>query len=527
MIYPSPFKPSHWLEESLSPYVMDSFPVFLRKRMIHPDKPALIACSRTHSYAALHDAIDATAQTLIASHGISLGDRVMVNMENSDRMMICYLAIHRAGAVAVPVNPKLVERELRFMVSDATPRLYICDADRVVAAEAFCSEFGVEVIDGALVQGDAPHAGRPLPEFPPDAPASIFYTSGTTGAPKGVIHTHATLKAGAFASAAGWGYDFPHTLIAVTPYFHVAAHGWFYPLLAFDGTLVVDTFRTERCFELIERHRPQAFNAVPAMLLMMATSEHRAKYDTSSVECVCFGASPMPPEKLSAVQALFPNARFWHGMGQTESGGTISVLPPEFAFSKNGSTGMPIPGCEVRITDDAGNDMPRGEAGEVLARGLQLMAGYLNRPDATEATLSGGWLHTGDVGYVDDDGCIYLVDRKKDMIIRGGENIYSVEIENLIMSHAGVVSCAIVGLPDPLLGEKICAAIQLQDPEGEPPIAELTQLCRSELAAFKVPEIWRVVSDLPRTATGKVQKAALRKEWASLAPPSNDRAHAR
>jgi long-chain acyl-CoA synthetase len=513
MISRSDVKPTGWLEAELSPFRSDSFPSFLRKRMREANKVALIYKGRTTTYGQLHNAIDATAQAMI-SLGLCRGDRVVVNMDNSDRMMICYLAVHRAGGVAVPINPKLVEREIRFILSDSRPKLYICDEDKVVVAMRFAREYGVKVLDAVAIGRTDPDGAIELPEPVSDDYASIFYTSGTTGTPKGVIHTHATLKAGAFQCASGWGYDFPHTLVAVTPFFHVAAHSWFYPLLAYNGTLVLDSFKTERCFKLIQRYKAEAFNGVPAMLLMMAAAECRMQYDTSSVKYVCFGASPMPPEKLASVQEIFPNAGFWHGMGQTEANGTISVLPAEIAFKKNGSTGFPLPGCEVRVVDDADRDVPRGVRGELLARGPQIMVGYLNRPDATAATMAGGWLHTGDIGYVDEDGCIYLVDRKKDMIIRGGENVYSVEIENLIMSHIGVVSCAVVGLPDDLLGERICAAIVPRASAPETLLTELAQLCRRELASFKVPEVWKAVSELPTTATGKVQKAALRAELA-------------
>lgn len=510
MIHKSNIRPEGWLDTQLAAYRDDSYPVFLRRRMQEPNKAALIFHGQTTTYQELHDAVDATAQSMITQAKLRQGDRVVIDMENSDRMMICYLAVHRAGAVAVPINPRLVEREIRYILADATPRLYLCDSERVKKIEGFAADYQLPVLDAAKVARTTPDAGMALPDVDPNEHASVFYTSGTTGSPKGVIHTHQTMKASAFQCAAGWGYDFPHTLIATTPFFHVAAHGWFYPLLAYNGTLVLDSFNTERCLETIARYQVAAFNGVPAMLLMMAASEVRGLYDTSSITNVCFGASPMPPDKLAAVQELFPNARFWHGMGQTESLGTISVLPAELAFEKNGSTGFPVPDCEVRIVDDEGRDVAAHMHGEVICRGPNVMVGYLNNDEATAKTLSGGWLHTGDVGYVDEDGAIYLVDRKKDMIIRGGENIYSVEIENLIMSHENVASCAVVGLPDAVLGERICAAIIPRNANAPNLVGELEALCNQQLARFKVPESWRIVSELPTTATGKIQKAILR-----------------
>lgn len=191
--------------------------------------------------------------------------------------------------------------------------------------------------------------------------------------------------------------------LAATPLFHIASHAWFLPVLAHAGTLVVDTYRTERAFELIQSYRVNCFGAVPSMLLMMTRFARRGDFDLSSVLNVRFGAAPMPPDKLADVQALFPNAALLHGVGQAESGGTITVLASRHAFAKPGSTGHPLPGCQVRIIDDKDKDVAFGAVGEVLARGPNMMHGYYNNPEATRAALRGGWLHTGDLGYVDPD----------------------------------------------------------------------------------------------------------------------------
>lgn len=498
-----------WLEACVAPYLGGSLPGFFRARVVEPEKTALIHRDRSYTYAQLHDAIDATAQALIADLGVSPGDRVVMNLDNSDYTMILYFAIQRAGAVSVPINPKLTKREVAHVLGDCTPSAYVCDPSNLPIIESLTGDYPVKVAEiGEVIRTEV--GDVPLPEVTSDMDATIFYTSGTTGAPKGVVHTHKTFIYNAFQSSAGWQYAFPCSQLDMIPMFHVASHGWFYPLLAFNGTLVVDTYSTERCFELIDKHKIEGLNAVPATLLMMVNSDLRDRYDTTSVTNVRFGASPMPPEKLRAVQELFPNAQLLHGMGQTESGGTISVLPPELAYEKNGSTGFPIPGFEVRIVDDRGQEVPTGAHGEVLARGAAVMSRYFNRPEATEETLAGGWLHTGDLGYLDEDGCIYLVDRKKDMIIRGGENVYSVEIENVLITHPSIDSCAVIGVPDTVLGEKICGIVVTRGTVPDDLIGELKDLCRRELAGFKVPELWEVIDELPRTATGKIQKAPLR-----------------
>jgi long-chain acyl-CoA synthetase len=296
--------------------------------------------------------------------------------------------------------------------------------------------------------------------------------------------------------------------------FHVASHAWGYPALAHGGTLVVDRFRTETIFELLERHRVNGFGCVPSMLLMMLRHERRGEYDLTSVTNVRFGASPMPPDKLQDVRQLFSNASLYHGFGQTESGGTITVLPSSQAFIKAGGTGYPLPGCEIRIIDADGCDAPPGIAGEILAKGPNTMLEYFGKPEATAETLAEGWLHTGDIGYLDQDGCLFLVDRKKDMIIRGGENIYSVEIENVLRTNSDVIECAVIGVPDSIFGENVCAVVVADTQAREKLTLELLDLCRSQLARFKVPASIVFVSDLPKTSTGKIQKSVLKRQLA-------------
>lgn len=504
-----------WLGVERSKALGLSYPQYLERCSTGANnKVALVYRERSYSYQELFSTIHSTAENLRASYGIRHGDRVVINMENSDRYVLVYLAVLRAGGIAVPINPKFTAREIEFVLSDARPVLYCCDQAGYGLAATAAASIGIRTKIGLAEEACVLSPSRqPLPKVAPADAGAIFYTSGTTGNPKGVIHTHETLIAGALQSARAWSYDKEGwTTLATTPLFHIAAHAWFLPVLANKGTLVVDTFKTERIFELIERYKIDALGAVPSMLLMMTRFEGRHQYDLRSVKNVRFGASPMPPDKLRTVQDLFPNAALLHGMGQTESGGTISVLPGHLAFEKAGGTGFPLPGCAVRVVDEEGRTVPDGTAGEILARGPNVMVGYFNRPEETAKTLAGGWLHTGDIGYVDADGCIYLVDRKKDMIIRGGENIYSVEIENVLMTHPAIVACAVIGVPDDLLGELVCAVVVTAEGAGRELEPALLALCRQQLAHFKVPAIFEFVTDLPRTATGKTQKGILRQE---------------
>lgn len=500
-----------WFGEALAAAGHLSYPQYLFHRAAEvPDHTALIHRDRRWTYRELVGAVAATAGSLRAH----AGQRIVLNVDNGDTYVIVYLAALAAGCVVVPVNPKLTASELAYLIGDAEAALYLHDeaaAAGVPALQHLLRDHVPEMVraEGLVVRGDE---GLSPQAVDVDAPAAIFYTSGTTGHPKGVVHTHRTLVAGALQAAHAWGYAHDGLVnLAVTPMFHIAAHSWAFPTWAHVGTLVVDSYGTERVFRLIEEHRVNGFGCVPSMLMMMLRSEHREGSDLRSVTNVRFGASPMPPDRLRDVQALFPNASLYHGMGQTESCGTISVLPPELALERAGSTGVPLPGCEVRIVDDEDRDVPTGTAGEVLARSPSVMQGYFRRDEATRETLRGGWLHTGDVGYLDEQGLVWLVDRKKDMIIRGGENIYSVEVENVLLQHADVPACAVIGLPDEVLGERVCAVIATPEPADPARMADMLKTwCRERLAAFKVPEVVTYLPQMPQTATGKVQKAALR-----------------
>jgi len=504
-----------WFQAALARHGRSTYPQYLLHRSaVLAQRPALIHRETTWSYAGLSNAVLATAQHLLAAYALSPGSRVVLNGHNSDTYPIVYLAVMAAGWVAVPANPKLTVGELAYIAHDAGAGLYLHDRtpdDHDVQALAEMLSPMVALSSFGELLRREPTASDLAP-VDADAPAVIFYTSGTTGQPKGVMHSHRTLVAGALQAAHAWGYAQDGLVnLAITPLFHVAAHSWAYPTWAHAGTLVVDSYGTERLFDLVERHAIDGFGCVPSMLMMLLRSERGGRAVTTSVRNVRFGASPMPPDRLREVQALFPNAKLYHGMGQTESCGTLTVLPAELAHAKAGSTGRPLPGCELRIVDDADRDLPRGQTGEVLARSPSVMLGYFGRPDASAETLRGGWLHTGDLGYVDDEGLMYLVDRKKDMIIRGGENIYSVEIENVLLAHPRVLACAVVGLPDEVMGERVCAVIAGLPPEDAPQLVDLLKAwCRAQLAAFKVPEHVLFLPELPQTATGKTQKAQLR-----------------
>ncbi len=344
-----------------------------------------------------------------------------------------------------------------------------------------------------------------------DRPAALYYTSGTTGAPKGVVHTHRTLIAAALQCPDALEHEFDGLrALAVTPLFHIASHVIFLPVLSLGGMLLVDTYQTDDTIELIARHAINSFFAVPSILLMMTGRARELGCTLPGVRSLQFGAAPMPVSKLSQVRELFPNAVFVHAMGQTESCGLLVTLPGFLAFERAGSVGFAIAGVEIAIFDDADREVSPGIVGELVARGPNVMAGYFRNPEATADTLRSGWLHTGDLGHLDADGLVTLVDRKKDMIIRGGENIYSTEVEHVLMRHPDVAQAAVIGTPDPLFGERVTAFVVPKAEANPPTLDEIQAHCRTLLAGYKVPaELW-VVELMPTTATGKVQKGGLR-----------------
>lgn len=330
------------------------------------------------------------------------------------------------------------------------------------------------------------------------------------------MHTHRSLIAGTLQGPPAWGYDNEQVVnLAVTPLFHIANHTVFLPTLAVGGTLVIDTFGTERMLELSQRHRITQVFAVPSILLLLTQFEDRGRFDLGSATRVAFGAAPMPVHKLEAVQALFPNAALVRGMGQTECSGTTVTLPSPQALEKAGSVGIAIAGTEIRIVDEIDADLPAGTVGELVTRGPNVMSRYLNRPEATAEARRGGWLHTGDLGYRDEQGCVYLVDRKKDMIIRAGENIYSSEVEQVLYGMPGIALAAVVGQPSELFGEEVFAFLVAREGAAQLTLDEVQAHCAERLVRFKRPTAIRYLDALPQTATGKIQKGELK---AMIAP---------
>jgi long-chain acyl-CoA synthetase len=462
-----------------------------------PDASAIADDAVALDNAAFADRV-ARAAALFDRLGVGAGDVVAIAMPNRVELIIALFAAWRLGAAATPVNPALTATEMQYQVDDAGAKVVIAD--------------GLE-LDATVVDVDAlaaePSVHRAPVEPRPAALALLIYTSGTTGKPKGVMLDHANIAAMCDMTRAGLGITAVDHSLLLLPLFHVngIVVGTLTPLLAGGRVTVAGRFSPKTFFGLVERIRPTYFSAVPAIYAMLTSMPEAETADTSSLRLVVCGAAPMPAELIARVEDVLGVALV-EGYGLSE-GSCASTLNPYDGVRKPGTVGLPLPGQEVRVVDHLGNPVPQEERGEIVIRGANVMRGYLNRPEDTAKTIVDGWLHTGDVGIFDEDGYLRIVDRIKDMIIRGGENIYPKEIETALYSHGGVLEAAVVGRPDDVLGEVVVAYVAVR-PAAAVELEELEALCAERLAKYKRPVAIEILGELPKNAIGKIDKPALR-----------------
>ncbi|GAA1935557.1 acyl--CoA ligase [Microbacterium aoyamense] len=465
-----------------------------------PDAPAIRDDAGTLTNADLLLRVERVAAAL-ADRGVGQGDVVAVLLSNRVELILTLLAAWRIGAVVTPINPVLGPAEARYQVEDAASKLVVTEAarDDLGAPALTLSEIG----DGggpvsAAIEGSATDL------------ALLIYTSGTTGNPKGVMLTHANLDAMTSSFIEWFEMDAADHSLLVLPLFHAngIVLGTLSPLRAGGQVTIAGRFARDRFFDDVERHRPTYFSAVPAIYAMLSSLPDEVQPDTSSLRFAVCGAAPMPAEAIRRFEDRF-GITLVEGYGLSETT-TASTINPLRGARKPGTVGLPLPGQQVAIVDEAGALVPAGESGEVVIAGPVVMSGYLGRPEETAKTIVDGWLHTGDVGRFDEDGYLQIVDRIKDMIIRGGENIYPKEIENALYSHADVHEAAVVGGADDVLGEVPIAFVVLR--EGSDAGAdELAAHVAGILAPYKRPARIDVVAGIPKNPVGKIDKPALRR----------------
>ncbi len=482
-----------------------------------PDHVAVRLDDRELTYAQL-DRASAHIAGLLAEHGFSPGDRVGIMLPNVPYFPVCYYGVLRAGGIVVPMNVLLKRREVTFYLSDSGAKSLFAWEGFAEAAEAGAEEAGAECIlvkPGEFEQQlGAAEAVTEVADVDDDDTAVILYTSGTTGTPKGAELTHGNLTRNAEGSRNLFGLGREAITLGALPLFHSFGQTCgMNATIGGGGTLtLIPRFEPAKALEIIQRDHVNIFQGVPTMYGAMLHLSERDQYDTSSLELCASGGSAMPVELMRGFEEAFA-CKILEGYGLSESSPVASFNHAD-RERKPGSIGTPIEGVEMKVVDDDGEEVAQGEVGEVVIRGHNVMKGYWNRPEATEETIRDGWLHTGDMAKMDEDGYFFIVDRKKDLIIRGGYNVYPREIEEVLYEHPDVREAAVVGVPHDEYGEEVGAAVALKD-GAELSADELRDYVKEQVAAYKYPrQIW-FVKDLPKGPTGKILKR-------EIEPPDTD-----
>jgi len=483
-----------------------------------PDHAALRLGERVVSYRELDRAARGVASAL-RERGVQPGETVALLVPNVPEFTIAYFGILYAGAVVVPINVLAAGPEVAYFLRDSGARLLVAHPLFAEAARAGAGEADVPLVlaggeGGAGSLEEMAEAGplAGLEQTPADQTAVVLYTSGTTGKPKGAELTHSNL----FVNCA---FVVPrllpqvdadsHVALATLPLFHSFGQTCIQNAsIALGGTFtLLPRFTPEEAFEILERDRVSVFAGVPTMYFALLHLEGGDRFDLSALRVCMTGGAPMPVEVMRAFEERF-GVPILEGYGLSETSPVASFNVQEKP-RKAGSIGYPVWGVEMQVVDDQGRPLADGERGEICIRGHNVMKGYLGRPDATKEALRGGWFHSGDVGTRDEDGCYWIVDRKKDMILRGGFNVYPREVEEVLYEHEAVVEAAVIGVPHESHGEEVKAVVALA-PGARVGEDELKAWCRERLAAYKYPRIVEVVESLPKGPTGKILKRELR-----------------
>lgn len=505
----------------------------------HGDKPFLVYEGETWTFAKTMDYVDALASLLVNTYGVKKGDRVAVAMRNYPEWVMSFAAIISSGAINVSMNSWWTEDEMDFALEDSGATVLICDQQRYEIGAASCTKRGVKVL---VVRSDKPlPAGvdkweevlplgdkHPGADIHPDDDATILYTSGTTGRPKGAVSTHRAIISSIMAFSArnavlaGAGVkmkdidgpDLPPSFILIVPLFHVTGCVPVMLSCFVVGLKLVIMYKwdAEKALEIIEREKITNFVGVPTQSWDLVNSPAFSKYDTSSLRAVGGGGAPSPASLVTKVNEKTKNGNPQLGYGMTETNAFGPGITGSDYLTHPTSTGRAVLPMLVQVRDENLKEVPRGEAGEIWFFGPMLIRGYWNRPDATAETIVDGWLRSGDIGRMDEDGFVYVEDRVKDMILRAGENVYGAEVESAIYEHPAVHEAAVFGVPHERLGEEVGVAILPND--GMTLTAEdLWSFLDGKIANFKIPTKVAIMNEpLPRNAAGKFLKRELQQQ---------------
>lgn len=491
----------------------------------YADHEGFVDLGNRPSYRQVASSVNKVASALYHNYGVRKGDRVALMLRNGLEFVISFFALAKIGAIVVPLNIALKGEELAFQVKDSGAALLIVEHDfQELIAEVSSGIGGVKQI---FVTGGEPMAGTiafsELLKDEEQTPvvvtvdendsAVLMYTSGTTGKPKGALLSHKGIIASAMNAASLCdlrnGRD---KMLVVAPLFHIIGIAMALSASIYAGipAIFIKRFKAVDTMKTIEEEKVTAMFGVPTIFWLLLNAPEFDQYDLSSLSFLASGGAASPEDLLKCSAGKLPGVKLTPGYGLTEANGMIySTVTLDEALSRPRTSGRALPTVDGKVVDSKGRELPPGEAGELLIRGCQVMKEYWNNPEATRETIVNGWLHTGDIAKITEDGYLYIFDRMKDMIIRGGENIYSIEVENVLYRNPKVLEAAVFGVPDPVFGEQVKAAVVLR-PGEQATEEEIQEFCGEYLAYYKVPKYVEFREDLPRNPAGKVTKDALK-----------------
>jgi acyl-CoA synthetase (AMP-forming)/AMP-acid ligase II len=503
----------------------------------YQDQEYLIFQNERCTYAQAHE-FTASIANWLSLQGVQPGDRVAIAMRNYPEWMLAHWAVVSMGAVVVGMNAWWVPHEMQYALKDSTPKVIICDQERLLRLKEIRDDFPDLIVCAVRLRDEAPdgvvdwveviNTEPVMPEvsIDPDDDACVFYTSGTTGTPKGAQLTHrgcvanllnigfsralqetALARAGVQSKGA-MESDQVNIALVATPLFHVTANNCVAQGIAATGGKLILMYKWDagEALRVIEAEKVTTFSAVPMMSREMLIHPDFATRDTSSLKSMGGGGAAVQPDLTRKLNETMKNAVPSTGYGMTETCGIISASAGAFLVDRPQSVGRALPTFEAKCVNESGDTVATGQPGELWVRGACVIKGYLNRPEATAETITDGWLHTGDVAYMDEDEFIYLVDRAKDMVLRGGENVYCAEVESVLFEHESVAECVVFGVEDDRLGEEVGAAVLLRE-GASADAAQLREHLKQKLSSYKIPRyIWLVDAPLPRNASGKFVK---------------------
>ncbi len=489
-----------------------------------PGKNAVCYNNRHFTYAVFNERVNRLANSL-ANLGIAKGDKVSLLFLNCNQILEGYFALGKLGAVAVPLNFRLAGPELSYQINHSDSRALIFGKDFLPVIKSIRkdlpnvehliiadrgNEEGLLDYEDLLVKGL--HA-EPCVYVDDDDPLFIMYTSGTTGKPKGAVLTHKNVLMDTINIAQEIGLSEKEHYLCVPPLFHMAAAAVAITMLYIGAsTTICDNFVPQDIPGIIQDEKITLLFLVPAMWIFLLQVPDIQNFDLDSIRIGVTGAAVMPTEVKNKIMSRFPNAGIYDIFGQTEMSPCTTMLKAEDALRKPGSVGRRIINVDARVVDFEGKDLPPGEIGEIVYRGPTVMKEYYKNPGATEEAMAGGWFHSGDLVREDEEGYIFVVDRKKDMIISGGENIYAAEVEEVLFSHPKILEAAVIGVGDPQWGEAVKALVVAKQGEVLDE-SEIIEYCKERLAGYKKPKTVEFLDSLPRNAAGKVLKFKLRQQY--------------